>query len=77
MHDFEKDGKGVVIREYDNEEKKSGYLVWNSLPLNTKVRIPDGFSEAGVGVTLLNSHIAMIPARSGERDRTRPSHVSS
>ena len=56
LHDFEKDGKGVVIPEYDNEEKTSWYLVWNGLPLNTNVRIPEGFCVAGVGVSLLNSH---------------------
>ena len=56
VHDCEKDGRGVVIPEYDNEEKTTGYLVWNGLPLNTKVRIPDGFCVAGVGVSFLNSH---------------------
>ena len=61
LHDFEKDGRGVVIPEYDNEEKTSGYLVWNGLPLNTKVRIPDGFCVAGVGVS---TRIAMILAPS-------------
>ena len=42
--------------EYDNEEKTSGYLVWNGIPSKSKVRIPDGFCVAGVGVSLLNSH---------------------
>ena len=43
-------GHDVVIPEYDEEEKTSGYLVWNSVPLSTMIRIP----EAGEGVTLMN-----------------------
>ena len=56
LHDFEKGGRGVVTPGYDNEEKTSGFLVWNGLPLDTKVRISAGFCVAGVVVSLLNPH---------------------
>ena len=45
-----------MIPEVRQRREDVGYLVWNGLPLNTKVRIPDGFCVAGVGVSLLNSH---------------------
>ena len=57
VHHFGRDGNGVVIPEYDNEKKMSGFFVWTGLPRDTKIRILDSLCVAGARVTLVNQHI--------------------